>query len=213
MKEIDLTSILSELKKGNKTGVERATILQEVIEKIQQRMDELAAIEAEKSDSSDKEYDLNAAGTITDFKGMGLYNQDKDGKDKNGGGKAKLEGERGDDFWLVQNALKIGRIKDKVDGDARRQKRAKSAGEMALLFMGINKIAYDLLLENPMTGYMNEIIFTRVLGKDDLIWKGKLWKDTSQCWVCEKWDLAKITYSETDNRIMKQNIDKLKELD
>jgi hypothetical protein len=49
---------------------------------------------------------------------------------------------------------------------------------MALLFMGINKIAYDLLLENPMTGYMNEIIFTRVLGHDD-IWQGNVWKDCS----------------------------------
>jgi len=34
---------------------------------------------------------------------------------------------------------------------------------MALMFMGINKIAYDLLLENPMTGYMNDVIFTRIL--------------------------------------------------
>jgi hypothetical protein len=39
---------------------------------------------------------------------------------------------------------------------------------MALKFMGINKIAYDLLLENPMTGYMNEIILSRVLGSDDI---------------------------------------------
>jgi len=49
---------------------------------------------------------------------------------------------------------------------------------MALLFMGINKIAYDLLLENPMTGYMNEIIFTRVLGNDDIL-NGNIWKDSS----------------------------------
>ena len=84
----------------------------------------------------------------------------------------------GEDFWLVQNALKIDRIKNRIEGDAKRQKRAKSAGEMALLFMGINKIAYDLLLENPMTGYMNEIIFTRVLGHDD-IWQGNVWKDCS----------------------------------
>jgi hypothetical protein len=49
---------------------------------------------------------------------------------------------------------------------------------MALMFMGINKIAYDLLLENPMTGYMNDIIFTRVLGTDE-IENGHVWRDCS----------------------------------
>ena len=49
------------------------------------------------------------------------------------------------------------------------------------MFMGINKIAYDLLLENPMTGYMNEVIFTRILGgkENDDIEHGKVWKDCS----------------------------------
>ena len=113
---------------------------------------------------------------------------------------------------MVQNALKVDRIKNKIDGDAKKQKRAKSAGEMALLFMGINKIAYDLLLENPMTGYMNEIIFTRVLGIDD-IYLGGQWKDTSQCWVCEKWDKTKIKYVDSDKKLFAQNINKLKDLD
>ena len=36
------------------------------------------------------------------------------------------------------------------------------------MFMGINQVAYDLLVENPMTGYMNDIIFSRVLGNDDI---------------------------------------------
>ena len=51
---------------------------------------------------------------------------------------------------------------------------------MALMFMGINKIAYDMLLENPMTGYMNEIIFSRILGHDEIPnAEGKDWKDCS----------------------------------
>jgi len=78
--------------------------------------------------------------------------------------------------------------------------------------MGINKIAYDLLLENPMTGYMNEIIFTRVLGSED-IYEAKQWKDTSQCWVCEKWDKTQIAYHDGDKKLMQQNIHKLGELD
>ena len=44
--------------------------------------------------------------------------------------------------------------------------------------MGINKIAYELLLENPMTGYMNEIIFSRILGNDDIM-NSSIWRDTS----------------------------------
>ena len=58
----------------------------------------------------------------------------------------------------------MDRIKKRMAEEAEKQKRAKSAGEMALMFMGINKLSYELMLENPMTGYMNEIIFTRILG-------------------------------------------------
>ena len=47
-------------------------------------------------------------------------------------------------------------------------KKDRSAGELALLFMGINQVAYELLIENPMTGYMNDIIYSRILGSDDL---------------------------------------------
>jgi len=74
--------------------------------------------------------------------------------------------------------LRIDRIKKRIDNDEDREKRARSAGEMALMFMGINKIAYDLMLENPMTGYMNEVILTRVLDSDD-IENGSYWKDCS----------------------------------
>jgi hypothetical protein len=68
----------------------------------------------------------------------------------------------------MQQMLKVERINQKLRTDKDRAKRAKSAGEMALMFMGINKIAFDLLLENPMTGYMNDVIFTRILGQDDI---------------------------------------------
>ena len=29
-------------------------------------------------------------------------------------------------------------------------------------------MAYDLLIENPMTGYMNEVIYSRQIGHDDI---------------------------------------------
>ena len=53
----------------------------------------------------------------------------------------------------------------------------RSAGELALIFMGINQVTFDLLVENPMTGYMNDIIFSRVLGHDD-IEEGEYWVDS-----------------------------------
>jgi hypothetical protein len=46
------------------------------------------------------------------------------------------------------------------------------------MFMGINAIAGEMLSENPMTGYMNEVIFSRVLWNDD-IEQGAYWCDTT----------------------------------
>ena len=45
------------------------------------------------------------------------------------------------------------------------------------MFMGINQVAYDMLIENPMTGYMNEMVFSRILGHDG-IEEGSYWVDT-----------------------------------
>lgn len=90
------------------------------------------------------------------------------------------------DKWLAQNRLKIERIKQRVQQDALAQTKYKTPGEIALLFVGINKVANDLLLANPAASYMSEVIFTRVLGCSN-IEHGNVWTDTSQCWICEKW--------------------------
>ena len=102
--------------------------------------------------------------------------------------KAPEAEESKEEKWLLANALKIERIRQRVQNDALRQvnNKGKSVGELALQFMGINKIAYDMLHDNPMTGYMEKIIFTRVLGSEE-IEHADVWKDGSQCWVCEKW--------------------------
>ena len=105
-------------------------------------------------------------------------------------------------MFTVQNSLKIQRIKKRLGQDAENKKRAKSAGEMALMFMGINKIAYDLLLENPMTGYMNDVCFTRIIGPKEIEEEGATkWKDSSQCYICEKWDKVRIEFKETDAKL------------
>lgn len=58
--------------------------------------------------------------------------------------------------------------------------------------MGINQVAFELLIENPMTGYMNEIIFSRILGNDD-IEQGAFWCDTTICYICARWQKQVIS--------------------
>ena len=62
-----------------------------------------------------------------------------------------------------------------------------------------------------MTGYMKEVIFTRVVGHED-IEGGDRWKDACQCWICEKWDKSIIEFGREDEDIMRENINQLEEL-
>jgi len=74
--------------------------------------------------------------------------------------------------------------------------------------MGINQVAFDLLIENPMTGYMNEVIFTRILGHDD-IEQGNYWADTTLCYICQKWKnvsynlIIKLIYQPGNSKLLK----------
>ena len=57
-----------------------------------------------------------------------------------------------------------------------------------------------------MTGYMNEIIFSRVLGHDE-IEEGSFWVDTTQCWVCHKHNKITLAYNlEEDREIFFQKV-------
>jgi len=80
-------------------------------------MDEIARLEAEKAEqeSEEEEFNLDAEGTITNFKDMGLYDDKKEKSPIE-----QLEKEQGEDFWLLKDNLKINRIKNKIDGDAKR---------------------------------------------------------------------------------------------
>lgn len=60
-----------------------------------------------------------------------------------------------EDQFLLQNTLKIDRIRQRVQLDALKNLEGKSAAEIAMMFVGINKMAYDVLMDNPMTGYMS----------------------------------------------------------
>ena len=99
----------------------------------------------------------------------------------------KVSPEAQSDWFEKLKELRTERQRIKAEIEVIKEAKDRSAGELALMFMGINQVAQDLLQENPMTGYMQEIIFTRVLGHDD-IQQGQYWVDTVQCWVCQKWD-------------------------
>ena len=68
----------------------------------------------------------------------------------------------------MQKELRVERQRVKMEKEAVKEQKERSAGELALMFMGINQASYELLVENPMTGYMNEIVLSRVLGHDDI---------------------------------------------
>lgn len=120
---------------------------------------------------------------MRNFKAMGLLQSKKKSDNQQAiitkrnlvGG---IDADQIEDNWLLQNRLKIERIRERVQQDALSQTKYKTPGEIALLFVGINKIANDLLLKNPMTDYMSEVIFTRILGCDN-IEHGDVWKDTN----------------------------------
>ncbi len=83
-------------------------------------------------------------------------------------------------------------LKDRAKAEAE-SKQERSAGELALLFMGINQVAFELLIENPMTGFMNEVCYTRILGHDD-IEQGNYWADSMQCYICQRWEKIQVKF-------------------
>ena len=102
--------------------------------------------------------------------------------------------EQEEDMFQKMRELRVERHKQRAERLVMKENRDRSAGELALMFMGINQVAYDALMENPMTGYMNETIFTRILGHDD-IEEGSYWTDTTQCWICHKWNKVTLAYN------------------
>lgn len=116
MKEVDITALLRDLKKGNKSSVERTTLIQDIIRKIQERTEELAKKEETvSSHGEDEDFDIDGYGTLNNFKKMGLYNMDDLGQLEEKGKRDLKDGDdKGEDFWQVQNALKVEKIKNRL---------------------------------------------------------------------------------------------------
>ena len=116
-------------------------------------------------------------------------------------GRRQADGDS-ENLFEKMKELRVERQRIKAEIEVTKENKDRSAGELALMFMGINQVAYDLLVENPMTGYMNEIIFSRILGHEE-IEEGAFWVDTVQCWVCQKWDKIIFSYNETDKEVFR----------
>ena len=120
--------------------------------------------------------------------------------------------EEQEDMFQKMRELRVERHKQRAEMEVIKENKDRSAGELALMFMGINQVAYDLLVENPMTGYMNEIIFSRVLGHDE-IEEGDYWVDATQCWVCRKHNKVTLAYHLQDDReIFQQKVTQIERL-
>ena len=108
MKEVDITDIFKQLKKGNKSSLESNNMLQVLIKKIEDRIDELAKIKEEETESDrsdpDKIYNLDDPGTMTKFQTQKLFGDIAIGAEEpEDGPKRDLkEGDDdGEDFWVI----------------------------------------------------------------------------------------------------------------
>jgi hypothetical protein len=104
----------------------------------------------------------------------------------------KADAATGTAFEQAQQ-MKVDRDRLKAEKQLQKAKKDRSGGEMAMAFMGVNAVASQLMAENPMNGYMSSQIYTRVLGNNCLE-QAEFWTDTTQCWICNKWDIMAIEY-------------------
>jgi len=51
--------------------------------------------------------------------------------------------------------------------------------------------------QNPMNGFLKEVIFTRYIGHHEVD-SHEVWRDCSQCWICEHWAKATVQYYDPD---------------
>ena len=157
MDEVDIVEIFNDIKAGKVKNApaadvakasDQTEVLTALIENIKSRQLQMDAQRERVEKFHDQHIDFNDPQTVENFKTMGLYNRDKDGNPLNDD-KNKQEGEQlyKEDLFLMSNALKIDRIRMRVEQDALKNatRKGKSVGEIALQFNGINKIAYDLL--------------------------------------------------------------------
>lgn len=113
--------------------------------------------------------------------------------------------------WLAQNRCKIEGVQRRVDDELKRQLRYKPIADMALMFIGISKVAHDVLVNNEHVA-MEEVILTRTPNQP-LVDSSGAWDDSKACWLCSKHRHQRIDFNESHLSILKQNIKKLDKLD
>ena len=99
------------MRRGNKSAAERNLVIAELVDKIESRAEEINTKGDEEPTPEDDvvdQLDFNNPKTQTNFKNLGLYNQDEKGHSPKKGILDLKEGDdQGDDVFNVQNALKI----------------------------------------------------------------------------------------------------------
>ena len=93
------------MRRGNKSAAERNTVIAELVAKIEKRAEEINEKDEEEppvEEDSEDHLDLNNPKTMTNFKEMGLYNQDAKGLSPTKGIKDLKEGDdQGEDVFNV----------------------------------------------------------------------------------------------------------------
>ena len=68
---------------------------------------------------------------------------------------------------------------------------------MARIIAGLATNFEEKNFQNPMHGFLKEVIFTRYLGHHEVD-HSEVWRDCCQCWICEKWDKATVEFYDPD---------------
>ena len=105
-----MTEILRNMKKGNKSNLEKNELIKDLVDKIQKRAAEIKKMKITESEALEKQLDFKIQDVDDqNLKDMGLYNFDKDGQGPQKGVrvlKNDLEADE-EDMFMVRNSLKI----------------------------------------------------------------------------------------------------------
>lgn len=103
-------------------------------------------------------------------------------------------------------------MKQRVLRDVDKRHSGSSTGEMALLYLGISKVANEVLYQKKARHPAGEGIFTRHF-KCNEIDGGEHWAEGGQCWVCEKWSQQRFEFVDSELELLQQNLSRTSCLD
>ena len=116
-------------------------------------------------------------------------------------------------MFAIQKNLRVERGRQRSERQVVAKHKGRSAAELAIMFMGINQQAYDIMKENPMVGYSSEIVFSRILVNNEGIQEAIYWTDSTYCWICSAFQKIELTYDiKEDRTAFHERLNELKKL-